>query len=52
MRTLQKKPDTYRNFVIRIAGYSAYFVKLGRDPQNDLMNRTENNLHTPIHEHP
>jgi formate C-acetyltransferase len=44
MRAAQKDPETYRDLVVRIAGYSAYFVELGLDGQNDLINRTENNL--------
>jgi pyruvate formate-lyase/glycerol dehydratase family glycyl radical enzyme len=38
----QKNPDEYRNLVVRIAGYSAYFVELTRDCQNDLISRHEN----------
>jgi len=40
----QKDPDSYRNLVVRIAGYSAYFVELNRDCQNDIIRRTENAL--------
>ena len=42
MRAAQTDPDLYRNLVVRIAGYSAYFIELTRDCQNDLINRTEN----------
>ena len=44
MRTAQKDPDSYRNLVVRIAGYSAYFVELNRDCQNDIIRRTENTI--------
>ncbi|SKA70293.1 (2S)-3-sulfopropanediol dehydratase [Desulfobaculum bizertense] len=37
----QKDPDKYRNLIVRIAGYSAYFVDLSEDLQNDLIARTE-----------
>jgi len=37
----QKDPDKYRNLIVRIAGYSAYFCDLSRDLQNDLIARTE-----------
>lgn len=37
----QDNPQQYRNLIIRIAGYSAYFIELSRDLQNDLINRTE-----------
>ena len=38
----QKDPQKYRNLIVRIAGYSAYFVDLSPDLQNDLIARTEN----------
>ena len=44
MRAAQKDPDSYRNLVVRIAGYSAYFVELNRDCQNDIIRRTENTI--------
>ena len=44
MRAAQLEPEKYRDLVVRIAGYSAYFVDLSRDQQNDLIARTENNL--------
>lgn len=37
----QKEPQKYRNLIVRIAGYSAYFVDLSPDLQNDLIARTE-----------
>ena len=42
MRAAQKTPDEYRDLVVRIAGYSAYFVELSTDCQNDLIARNEN----------
>lgn len=33
-------PEKYRNLIVRIAGYSAYFVELSEDLQNDLIART------------
>ena len=36
----QKDPEKYRNLIVRIAGYSAYFVDLSPDLQNDLILRT------------
>jgi pyruvate formate-lyase/glycerol dehydratase family glycyl radical enzyme len=44
MRAAQADPDSFRNLVVRIAGYSAYFVELNRDCQNDIIRRTENLL--------
>ncbi len=36
----QKDPAKYRSLIVRIAGYSAYFVDLSPDLQNDLIART------------
>jgi formate C-acetyltransferase len=41
MLAAQKDPGTYRDLVVRIAGYSAYFVELSQELQNDLIGRTE-----------
>ncbi len=37
----QKDPDKYRGLLVRVAGYSAYFVDLSPDLQNDIICRTE-----------
>jgi Pyruvate-formate lyase len=37
----QKDPDKYRNLLVRVAGYSAYFCELSPDLQNDIIARTE-----------
>lgn len=37
----QKEPDNYRNLLVRIAGYSAYFCDISRELQNDIIERTE-----------
>jgi formate C-acetyltransferase len=44
MRAAQADPATFRDLVVRIAGYSAYFIELSRDCQIDVISRTENNL--------
>jgi len=36
----QKNPENYKNLIVRIAGYSAYFCDLSRDLQEDLIART------------
>lgn len=41
MRQAQKHPEDYRNLLVRIAGYSAYFTELTKDLQDDLISRTE-----------
>ena len=42
MRAAQKDPQAYRDLVVRIAGFSAYFVEMTPDLQNDIISRTEN----------
>ena len=42
MRAAQENPEEYRDLVVRIAGYSAYFIELSRDCQNDVIARNEN----------
>ena len=42
LRAAQRDPGKYRDLVVRIAGYSAYFVELGTDLQNDIISRNEN----------
>ena len=37
----QKEPDKYRNLLVRVAGYSAYFVDLTPALQNEIIRRTE-----------
>ena len=44
LRKAQENPEEYRDLVVRIAGYSAYFVELGRDLQNDIISRNEYKL--------
>ena len=44
LKAAQQDPNSYRDLVVRIAGYSAYFVELSRDMQNDLISRNENRL--------
>ena len=37
----QKDPDSYRNLIVRVAGYSAYFTDLSPALQNEIIARTE-----------
>ena len=39
LREAQVDPGEYRDLIVRIAGYSAYFVELSLDCQNDLIRR-------------
>ena len=36
----QRDPDAYRNLMIRVAGYSAFFVELSREVQDEIISRT------------
>ena len=40
LRAAQKNPDEYRNILVRVAGYSAYFVDLSEEIQNNIIERT------------
>ena len=41
MKEAQDSPDEFKNLVVRVAGFSSYFVELHLDAQNDLIRRTE-----------
>ena len=36
----QKHPENYKGLLIRVAGYTAYFVELGKEVQDDIIART------------
>jgi formate C-acetyltransferase len=36
----QKNPEEYRGLLVRVAGYTAYFVELGKDVQDEIIGRT------------
>jgi formate C-acetyltransferase len=40
----QERPEEYRDLVVRVAGYSAFFVTLARDTQDDIIARTEHTV--------
>ena len=40
LRDAQKNPDNYRNLLVRVAGYSDYFVDLDHDHQEEIISRT------------
>ena len=41
LRKAQKKPDMYKDLIVRVAGYSDYFVDLTTELQNEIIKRTE-----------
>ncbi len=40
----KKHPEDYRDLVVRVAGYSAFFTTLSPDTQDDIIARTEQSL--------
>lgn len=41
LRKAQQTPDAYRNLCVRVTGYSAFFVEMGKKAQEELISRTE-----------
>jgi len=41
LRKAQAHPDQYRDLIVRVAGYSDYFVDCGAELQNEIISRTE-----------
>ncbi len=39
LRAAQADPETYRNLLVRVTGYNAYFVALGREIQEEIIAR-------------
>jgi formate C-acetyltransferase len=37
----QQNPEKYRDLIVRVAGYSDYFVNLGKPLQDEIISRTE-----------
>ncbi len=40
LKKAQIEPDKYRDLIIRVAGYSAYFVELCKEVQDEIISRT------------
>ena len=40
----QKNPEGYQDLIVRVAGYSAYFVDLSKGLQDSIIKRTEQNF--------
>lgn len=41
LKDAQKNPESYKDLLVRVATYSAYFVELSPELQNDIINRIE-----------
>jgi len=44
LRDAQQHPERYRDLIVRVAGFSAYFVELSRPIQDEVIARTEHDL--------
>jgi formate C-acetyltransferase len=44
LRQAQKHPDEYRNLLVRVTGYNAYFVGLGKEIQDEIISRESHGL--------
>lgn len=40
LRKAQQEPEKYRDLIVRVAGYSAYFVELCKEVQDEIISRT------------
>jgi len=45
LKAAQQNPELYRNIIVKVGGYSAYFTDLGKEIQDEIISRTE---HTRI----
>lgn len=44
LRCAQQHPEEYKSLLVRVAGYSAYFVELSKEIQEDILSRTAHEL--------
>jgi len=44
LREAQQKPENYRDLIVRVAGYSAFFTGLEKTLQDEVISRTEHAL--------
>lgn len=44
LRTAQENPEENQDLIVRVAGYSDYFVRLSKDLQDEIISRTEHGL--------
>lgn len=41
LRDAQVHPENYQDLIVRVSGYAAYFTRLGKEIQDDIINRCE-----------
>ncbi|MCL2665062.1 MAG: autonomous glycyl radical cofactor GrcA, partial [Defluviitaleaceae bacterium] len=39
-----KNPSAYRSLVVRVGGFSAYFIHLSKEQQQEIISRTESSF--------
>ncbi|MEJ5185610.1 MAG: pyruvate formate lyase family protein [Candidatus Geothermincolales bacterium] len=44
LREAQRRPEEYRNLLVRVTGYNAYFVMLGKEIQDEIIARESHAL--------
>jgi formate C-acetyltransferase len=44
LRAAQKEPDKYRDLVVKVAGYNAFFTQLSKPLQDSIIARTQHGL--------
>ncbi|NHJ46296.1 MAG: glycyl radical protein [Asgard group archaeon] len=44
LRKAQENPENYRDLIVRVAGYSDYFINLGKKLQDEIIKRTEHGM--------
>jgi formate C-acetyltransferase len=40
LREAQREPEKHRDLIVRVAGYSDYFVDIGKELQDEIISRT------------
>ena len=41
LRDAQQHPENYSDLILRVSGYAAYFTRLGKEIQDDIIDRIE-----------
>ena len=44
LRAAQEKPRDYKDLIVRVAGFSAFFTQLSKEVQDNIIERTEHHL--------
>jgi pyruvate formate-lyase/glycerol dehydratase family glycyl radical enzyme len=44
LRAAQEQPEVFNDLIVRVAGFSAYFVQLNRRVQDEIISRTEHGV--------